>query len=53
MIANNAPSIDRNWILYGTMVEVRQGVVWIRRGRCLRIDGVLRMDGALIIVGGL
>lgn len=53
MIANNAPSIDRNWVLAGTVVEVRQGVVWLRRGRCLRIDGVLRMDGALIITGVL
>jgi hypothetical protein len=53
MIANNAPSIDRNWVLYDTLVEVRQGVVWLRRGRCLRIDGILRMDGALIMVGVL
>jgi hypothetical protein len=53
VIPNNAPSIDRNWILAGTVVEVRQGVVWLRRGRCLRVDGVLRLDGALIITGSL
>jgi hypothetical protein len=53
MIPNNAPSIDRNWILAGTVVEVRQGIVWLRLGRCLRIDGVLRLDGAIIIKGTL
>lgn len=51
MIANNAPSIDRAWILPGTVVEVRQGIVWLRRGRCLRIDGVLRLDGQIIFLG--
>jgi hypothetical protein len=53
LIANNAPSIDRNHILAGTVVEVRQGITWIRLGRCLRVDGILRIDGALIIKGSL
>lgn len=53
MLPNNAPQIDRHWVLSGTLVEVRQGITWIRMGRCLRVDGVLRIDGALIIRGSL
>lgn len=48
-LPNNAPSIDRFWVLPNTVVEVRQGIVWLRLGRCLRVDGVLRIDGALVI----
>jgi hypothetical protein len=45
----SAPRVDRYAIAWDEVVYIAQGIAWRPRARCLRVDGVLRVDGALIL----